>query len=119
MKSVVKVLLILIGSLAMFFVFVSFAEAEWTYLNSSISDILYGVNFYNENIGSAVGWGTSAGGVIVTTTDGGENWATTIPVYGSYLFTGEFTDSVTCYTCGCDIGGQGEGYLSRHPASAS
>ncbi|MCP4582178.1 MAG: T9SS type A sorting domain-containing protein [candidate division Zixibacteria bacterium] len=81
------------------------AEAEWTHLNSGVSDILYGVNFYNENIGSAVGWGASAGGVVVTTTDGGENWITTIPVYGSYLFTAEFTDSLTCYTGGCDAGG--------------
>jgi len=49
------------------------AKAQWTPLASGVNDDLYGIYFLDSTKGYAVGWGSSAGAVVLKTTNGGEN----------------------------------------------
>jgi len=89
------------------------ARAGWDQLTSGVSDDLYDVHFVSGTTGFAAGWGTSYGGVILRTTNGGGDWERTIPVNGAYLFSTHFTDPQTGFVVGCDAGSTFYGLILR------
>jgi len=60
MKIIISILILLTAS---------YLNAEWELLSSGVSDNLYGVHFTNNDDGYVVGWGTSAGAMVLQTTD--------------------------------------------------
>jgi len=85
----------------------AFSQGTWNYVNNSgTSFILYGMSFPagQSNIGYACGmqYTYNADGVIVKTTDGGENWTQILPVSGDIngLQSIWFTDENTGFAVG-------------------
>ncbi len=78
---------------------------EWQEHSTGVTDILYDICFVDEMLGFATGWGSSSGGVILRTIDGGLTWDSTIPQNGTYFFSVTFTDVLTGYVGGCVNGG--------------
>jgi len=81
------------------------ANAQWTQLSSGVNDDLYGVYFHDSANGYAVGWGSSAGGIALKTTDGGESWNSTILASGAFVFSITFTDTLHGFAAGSLNGG--------------
>ena len=81
------------------------SAAEWEHLTSGVTDHLYGIDFVTPGRGYAVGWGSSAGGVVVRTIDGGENWTHSTLSANSFIFDVTFTDEDNGYVAGCLNGG--------------
>ena len=84
-----------------------FSQGNWNYVNNSGTDfILYGMSFPagQNDIGYACGmqYTYNADGVIVKTTDGGENWTQILPVSGDIdgLQSIWFTDENTGFAVG-------------------
>ncbi|OQY27377.1 MAG: hypothetical protein B6244_10995 [Candidatus Cloacimonetes bacterium 4572_55] len=81
------------------------AFAEWETVDSGVTDDLYGVFFINENLGFATGWRNNGpGGVILKTTNSGDNWTSSMPVPGSYIFGVSFTSDSKGFVAGSDAG---------------
>lgn len=76
--------------------------ADWIRQETGVRDNLFDIFFLTESLGYSVGWGSSPGGVVLKTTDGGENWSSSVPVRNSYLFSIVFLDSYTGYAAGYD-----------------
>jgi photosystem II stability/assembly factor-like uncharacterized protein len=78
---------------------VAFAQEEWFQQTSGIPCNLSSVYFVNENKGWSVSGSCPAGGLLMSTTDGGSQWITnyTIP-----LFSIHFIDENTGWTVGGD-----------------
>ena len=76
--------------------------ADWTMQQCDVQDHLYGIYFLDEDNGYAVGWGASDGAVILKTTDGGENWESSVPVRSSLLFSSSFISESTGFMAGYD-----------------
>jgi photosystem II stability/assembly factor-like uncharacterized protein len=74
---------------------------QWTPIESGVSDNLYGTYFLDDDTGFAVGWGASSGAVALKTTNGGEDWNSTILSNNAYVFSVTFTDSDHGYAAGC------------------
>ena len=68
-------------------------NAEWELLTSGVNDNLYGVHFTDDNYGYVVGWGASAGAMVLQTTDAGESWNTTNMSTGAFVFSVTSTNS--------------------------
>ncbi len=88
-------------------------SADWTSLNTGVSDHLYGSYFIDSSTGYATGWGSSSGAVILKTTNSGQNWQASIPRSGAYLFSVSFTDGNNGYAVGCDYGITGQALVLR------
>ncbi len=84
-----------------FIVMINSLFSQWESQDSGVNDNIYGVYFLDENIGFAVGWGASAGGVALKTTNGGENWNSTILSNNSFVFSVTFIDEVNGFAAGC------------------
>ena len=97
----------LLSLTAILFLTVGYAFSQWTYVNNTgTSFILYGMSFPpgQSDIGYACGmqYTYDADGVIVKTTDGGNNWTQIWPVSGTIdgLQGIWFTSELVGYACG-------------------
>ena len=98
-RSLVVVVLLVSGLLM-----AGSAAAEWTAQATGVGDDLYGMYCLTEDVGYATGWGSSSGGVVLNTTNGGDSWASVVPRSGAYLFSTCFLDDRTGFAVGCDAG---------------
>ena len=80
-------------------------NAEWELLTSGVNDNLYGVHFTDDNDGYVVGWGASAGAMVLQTTDAGESWNSTNMSTGAFVFSVTSTSADNIYAAGCLNGG--------------
>ena len=83
----------------------TFLNANWELLPSGVGDNLYGVHFTDDNNGYIVGWGTSAGAMVLQTSDAGENWNSTNISTGAFVFSVTSTNANNIYAAGCLNGG--------------
>ncbi|MCK5051353.1 MAG: T9SS type A sorting domain-containing protein [Candidatus Cloacimonetes bacterium] len=83
----------------------TFLNAEWELLSSGIGDNLYGVHFTDDDNGYVVGWGASAGAMVLQTSDAGENWNSTNMSTGAFVFSVTSTNANNIYAAGCLNGG--------------
>jgi photosystem II stability/assembly factor-like uncharacterized protein len=88
------------------------ALATWEPLNSGSSDNLFGISFYDSENGIAAGWGVN-NGVVLKTSDGGDNWSQQIPLAGAYLFGVNYKSQDEIFIAGSDAGGSFTGLVLR------
>jgi len=80
-------------------------SAEWELLTSGVNDHLYGVHFTDEDNGYVVGWGASAGAMVLQTSNAGNNWNSTNISTGAFIFSITSTNANNIYAAGCLNGG--------------
>lgn len=82
--------------------FTTNAQAQWVMQSSGTTSNLFGLKFYDENNGIAVGWAGSSSDIL-RTTDGGKSWKkTTVP--NTLLFSVDYIDQGTVLIAGYDAG---------------
>jgi len=96
-----------------------FLCAEWELLSSGVNDNLYGVHFTDNNDGYVVGWGASAGAMVLQTTDAGENWNSTNMSTGAFIFSVTSTNVNNIYAAGCLNGGASGAIFKSNNAGGS
>jgi len=110
MKTIIIIVILLIAL---------YLNAEWELLSSGVGDNLYGVHFTNDDDGYVVGWGASAGAMVLQTTDAGENWNSTNMSTGAFVFSVTSTNANNIYAAGCLNGGAAGAVFKSNNAGGS